>query len=126
MPFDITHICYLIYSTNETFHRKEIMDLENRLVLAWGEGQREGVGGIWSLGLTDENYCSGNGLTMRSCCVALRTMSRYLQRSTTTGEKIMYTCMCKWGNICTVGKKSMFGEITIKNKFKKREHFLLI
>ena len=23
MPYDITHICYLIYSTNEPFHRKE-------------------------------------------------------------------------------------------------------
>ena len=29
---------------------KKIMDLENRLVVAWGE--REGVGGIGSLGLT--------------------------------------------------------------------------
>ena len=28
-----------------------------------------------------------NGLTMRSCCIALRTMSRYLQRSTAMGEK---------------------------------------
>ena len=69
---------------------KKIMDLENRLVVAWGEG--EGVGGIGSLGLMDANYCFWNGLTMRSCCVALRTMSRYLQRSTTMGEK-NYVCM---------------------------------
>jgi len=34
---------------------KKIMDLENRLVVAWGEG--EGVGGIGSLGLMDANYC---------------------------------------------------------------------
>jgi len=54
---------------------KKLMDLENRLVVAQGEG--EGVGGIGSLGLTDANYCFWNGLTMRSCCVALRTVSRY-------------------------------------------------
>ena len=71
---------------------KKIMDLENRLVVAKAEG--EGVGWLRSLGLIDANYCSQNGFTMRSCCVALRTMSRYLQHSTTKGEKIMYTCMC--------------------------------
>ena len=54
--------------------KKKITDLENRLVAAWGE--REGVGGIGSLGLMDANYCLWNGFTMRSCCVALRTMSR--------------------------------------------------
>ena len=56
---------------------KKFMDLENSLVVAWGEG--EGVGGIGNFRLTDANYCSWNGLTRRSCCVALRTMSRYLQ-----------------------------------------------
>jgi len=35
---------------------KIIMDLENRLLVARGEG--EGVGGPGSLGLTDANYCS--------------------------------------------------------------------
>ena len=40
---------------------KKIMDLENGLVDAWGE--REGVGGIGSLGLSDANYCSWNGFT---------------------------------------------------------------
>ena len=71
---------------------EKIPDLENRLVVAWGEGDR--VGGIGSLGSTDANYCSWNGFTMRSCCVALKTMSRYLQCS--MGEKIMYTCICNW------------------------------
>ena len=47
------------------------MDLENRVVVALGEG--EGVGGNGSFGLMDATYCFWNGLTMRSCCVALRT-----------------------------------------------------
>ena len=34
---------------------KKIMNLENRLMVAKGEG--EGVGWIRSLGLTDANYC---------------------------------------------------------------------
>ena len=67
---------------------KKIMDLENRLVAAWGE--REGVGGIGSLGLTDAKYCSWNGLTMRSGCAALKTMSRYVHCNTTMGGKNMY------------------------------------
>ena len=97
---------------------KKIMDLENRLVAAWGE--REGVGGIGSLGLMDANYCSWNGFTMRSCCVALRTMSRYLQQSTTMGEKIMYTCMCKWvPMLYSEKKKVVLGEITIINKLNE-------
>ena len=55
---------------------KKIMDLENRLVVAKGEG--EGVGGIGNLGLTDTDYCLWNGLAMRSCCVALGTMSSHM------------------------------------------------
>ena len=62
---------------------------------------------------------------MRACCVALRTMSRYLQGSMTMGEKIMYACMCI--HVCVPmlynGKKICgVGEITIKkikNKLKK-------
>ena len=70
---------------------KKIMDLENRLVAAQEEG--EGVGVIRSLGLMDANYCSWKGFTMKSCCVALRTMSRYLHRNTTMGGKCMYMCV---------------------------------
>ena len=33
---------------------------------------------IGSLGLVDANYCFWNGLAMRVCCAALRTMSSYL------------------------------------------------
>ena len=52
------------------------MDLENRLVVAKGEG--EGVGWIGILGLTDENYGLWNGVALRSCCVARGTMSSHL------------------------------------------------
>ena len=69
---------------------------------------------------TDANYCSWNGFIMRACCVALRTMSRYLERSTTMGEKIMCTCMCDWVPMLYSGKKTVLGEITIKNKLKKK------
>ena len=38
---------------------KKIMDTENRLAVAKGEG--EGVGGTGNLGLIDANYCLQNG-----------------------------------------------------------------
>lgn len=38
---------------------KKIMNLENRLVVAKGEGQ--GVGWTGNLGLIDANYCLGSG-----------------------------------------------------------------
>ena len=38
---------------------KKIIDLENRLVVAKGEG--EGVGWTGNLGLIDGNYCLWNG-----------------------------------------------------------------
>jgi len=87
---------------------KKIMDLETRLVVARG-GEGEGVGWIASLGLIDANYCSWNGFTIRSCCVALRTISRHLQHGTTMGEKIMYTCMCNWVPMLYSGEKKCFG-----------------
>ena len=55
---------------------KKIMDLENRLVVAKGEG--EGVGWIGSFGFIDADYCLWNGLAMRSSCVALGAMSGHL------------------------------------------------
>ena len=55
---------------------KKLMDLENRLVDAKGEGK--GVGWIESLGLIDADYCSWNGLAMRSSSLALGTMSSHL------------------------------------------------
>ena len=85
-----------------------------------GGGGGGGVGGIGSLGLMDTNYCFCSGLTMRSCCVAWRTMSRYLQWSRTMQKKIMYTCMCNWVPMLCNGKKSV-GE---NNKKFKKEHSL--
>ena len=55
---------------------KKLMDLQNRLVVAKGEG--EGVVWTGNLGLIDANYCLWNGLAMRSCCVALGTVSSHL------------------------------------------------
>jgi len=53
---------------------KKIMDLLKSLVVAKGEG----LGWMGCLGLTDADYCLWNGLAMRSCCVALGTMSGHL------------------------------------------------
>ena len=48
---------------------KKMMDLENRFVVAKGEGER--VGWFGSLGLIDTNSCLWNGWAVRACCVAL-------------------------------------------------------
>ena len=71
---------------------KKLTDLANRLVAA--QGKREGVEGIGSLGLMDANCYSWNVFTVRSCCIALRNLSRYLHLSMTMGGKNMYTCIC--------------------------------
>ena len=55
----ISHIWNLIYGTNESFQENKIMDMENRLVVAMGEGK--GVGWTGNLGLIDANYCLWNG-----------------------------------------------------------------
>ena len=58
------------------FTEKKLMDLENRIVVAKEEGA--GVGYIANLGIIDADYCLWNGLAMRSCCVAVGTMSKHL------------------------------------------------
>ena len=55
---------------------KEIIDLENRPVVV--EGLGEGVGWFGSLGFIDADYCLWNALAMKSCCVALGTISSNL------------------------------------------------
>ena len=54
---------------------KKLMDLENRLVVAKGDG--EGVGQTGSLGLIDVNGCIWNGQAMRSRCIAQGTISSH-------------------------------------------------
>ena len=83
---------------------KKIMDLENRLVVAEGEG--EGVGWMGSLELMDADYCLWNGLAMRSCCVALGTMSSHLRWSMIMCENRMCTCMCNWVTMLYSRKKN--------------------
>ena len=81
----------------------KFMDLENRLVVLWGGGW------IGRLGLMDANYCFWNGLTMRSCCVALRTMSRYLMEHDNG--------MCNWVPMLYNGKNNCVGGNNNKKKF---------
>ena len=51
IPYDITYIWNLKYGTKNLSTEKKIMDLENRLVGAKGEGEEwEGMGGTGSLG----------------------------------------------------------------------------
>ena len=40
-------------------------------------GEGEGVGWTGSLGVVDANYYNYNGLAMRSCCKAQRTISNH-------------------------------------------------
>ena len=65
---------------------KKIIDLENRLVVAWREG--EGSGMYWELGVNGCKLLLLEWISNEICCVAQRTMSRYLQRSMTVEEKI--------------------------------------
>ena len=55
IPYDITYIWNLIYSTFESSTEKKLMDMENRFVVA------EGVGWTGNLGLIDADYCLWNG-----------------------------------------------------------------
>ena len=95
---------------------KKIMDLQNRLVVA----KEEEVGWLGSLELIDTNYCLWNGLAVRSCCVALGTMSGHLWWSMIMCENRMCTCMYNWVTRLYSRKKNCIGEITIKKNFNKK------
>ena len=69
---------------------KKIMDLENRLAVAKGEG--EGVGWRGRMGLIDADYHIWSGSAMRSCWVALRTLSGYSCCNRRKNVNVMYTC----------------------------------
>ena len=55
IPYDITSIWNLIWSTNEPFHRKETHGPGEQTLVAKGEGK--GVRWTGNLGLIDANYC---------------------------------------------------------------------
>ena len=55
---------------------KKRMDLDDSLVVAKGEEKRRG--GTGRLGLIDAKYCIWSREAMRSCCIALRTVSSHL------------------------------------------------
>jgi len=61
IPCHITYIWNLIYGRMNlsTHTKKKFMDMENRLMVAEGEG--EGVRWTGSLGLVDVNYCIWSG-----------------------------------------------------------------
>ena len=55
---------------------KKLMDLENRLVVTKGDGER--VGWTGSLGLIKANYCIWSGRAIGSWCIAQGTTSDHL------------------------------------------------
>ena len=68
----ISGIEYIVQMSLST--EKKLMDLKNRLVVA----KVEGVGWTGNLGLIDANYYICNGRAMRSCYIALGTISGHL------------------------------------------------
>jgi len=110
IPYDITYIWNLIDGTDEPFHRKENRGLREWTEVAEGEG--EGAGWTGSLGLIYAGYCLWNGLAVRSCCVALGTLSSLLWWSMIMWENRMCTCMCNWVTMLYDRKKTQcIGEI---------------
>jgi len=99
---------------------KKIMDLENTLVVAKGEG--EGMEWMGCLGLTDKDYCLLNGLAMRSCCVALGTMSGHLWWSLIMWERRMYTCMCNW--VTMLYSRKLLGHCKSGIMWKNNNHYI--
>ena len=100
---------------------KKIMDLENRLVVA--KGEVEGAGWIGNLGIIDADYCLWNGWAMRSCYVALGTISSHLGWSMIMGEKRIYTCMCNWVTMLYSRKLTEHCKLAIMKKnyiYKKK------
>ena len=94
----IPHLTFLISTHSYTSHCHSPCLAEpqptNQLRLVVAKGEGEGVRWMGCLVLIDADYCLWNALAMRSCCVALRTMSGHLWWSTIMWEKRMYTCMC--------------------------------
>ena len=93
-------ICYHLYLECNMWHKLTFP--QNRKSWTWRidlwlpRGRGEGVGWIGSLGLIDANCCLWHGWAMRSCCVALGTMSSHLWQSMIMWENRMCTCMYNW------------------------------
>ena len=78
----------------------------------------------WKNYLKGANYCLGHGLAMRSCCVALGTVSSPLWWSRIMWEKRMCTCMCNWVTLLYSRKKNCYwgnNNKKIKINFKEKE-----
>ena len=69
----------------------------------------------WVLGVNRCRPAFGMDQQVRSCCVALGTVSGHLWRSMIMWEKRMYTCMCNWVTMLYSGK------LTEHCKFKKKK-----
>ena len=54
---------------------KKLKDLKNRVVVAKGEGEGEGVRWTGNLGLIDAEYCVWSEQPMKSYCMAQRNIS---------------------------------------------------
>ena len=82
-PRKTNSIWYHLYVESKTGTDKPIYgtetDSQTWIADLWlPRGRGEEVGWVASSGLTDGNYRLWNGLAMRSCCIALGTMSDHL------------------------------------------------
>ena len=121
----ITHIWNLIYSTSEPFQRKENHGLgEETCGCLGGEG---GSGRDWELGVSDANYCSWNGFTMRS---AVQHWELCLDTYFTAWQWEEKVCIhaCVTGSpCCTVGKQNKTKQkSTVLQSWHQRHHSLNI
>ena len=110
----------LKYGTNDlSAKQKQIMDMEDRLVFARGEG--EGVGWTGNLGLVDANCCFCSGWAMGSCCIAQGTISSPITCDG-TGWRIMWEKECiymyNWVNLLYTQKLTEQCKSTIIKKNK--------
>ena len=102
------------------FTEKKYLDLENRLVLAKGEGK--GVGWTGSLRLIDTKYFIWPGLAMRSCCIAQGTISSHLRWSmmedNVKKRMYIYICVCDWVTLLYSRKLTEHCETIIMERIK--------
>ena len=95
---------------------KKLMDL-NRLVVAKGEGEE--VGWTGNLALIDANYCLWHAKAMRSCCIALGTISSHLMMEHDNVRKKNVYVMCDWVNLLYSRKLTEYCKPAIMEKIIK-------